>query len=118
MEETTNATPTTDSNAYNAALAKLLGKLKKDMGAKQVRQGYHGTGSQAHSRQMWVRLANGRLLDLWLEAGYVQIGGVIRGTGLGENQRYIRHNGASPAETYAEVLRVLKTIPAPVPAAQ
>jgi hypothetical protein len=118
MEETTSTTPAIDYTAYNATLAKLLGKLKKDLGAKRVRQGYHGTGSQAYSRQMWVRLADDRPVDIWLEWGYVQFGGVIRIALAEESNRVIRYAGCSPAEMYAEILRVLKGAPTPAPAAQ
>lgn len=64
---------------FNAALARKLQGLRRKFGCTQVSQGYKGTGSQAHRRQVWIRhdaLSRGTI-DLWLEADIIRIGGVV-----------------------------------------
>jgi hypothetical protein len=68
-----------DQEAYSAALAKLMAKLKKDIGATAVRQNYKGTGSKKHHRQIWVSLPGHPRggPDVWFENGFVRVGGII-----------------------------------------
>jgi len=67
-----------DPVAFNAAVAKLIGKnLKKDAGASAIRQNYKGTGKQAHRRQLYINIGDAAGVDVWLDSGYVQIGGVL-----------------------------------------
>lgn len=70
-----------DPVGYNTALAKLMQGLKKDKatGVSAVRQGYKGTGGKAYGRQIWVKMpAHERGgPDVWLENGYVKVGGII-----------------------------------------
>jgi len=67
-----------DPVAFNAAVAKLIGKnLKKDAGASAIRQNYKGTGKQAHRRQLYISIGDAASVDVWLDSGYVNIGGVI-----------------------------------------
>ena len=69
---------TDDPVAFNAQVAKLLGKkLKKDAGASAVRQNYKGTGKQAHRRQIYINIGDAAGVDVWLDTGYVKIGGVL-----------------------------------------
>lgn len=85
MEEAEQAVPAEDGkyaadpDAYNSKLAKLLNRLKKDVGAESVRQNYKGTGKQSHRRQLYVRLPFHERggPDVWLDSGFVQVGGVI-----------------------------------------
>jgi len=65
-----------DFNEFNTALAKLMRGLKRDVGAKIIRQGYRGTGSQKARRQIFVRWPDGTPLDIWLDKGSVQMGGI------------------------------------------
>lgn len=70
-----------DPNAYNTALAKLMNtKLKREVSEVDgVRQNYKGTGSKAHRRQLYVKIPTHSRggPDVWLDSGYVRIGGVI-----------------------------------------
>ena len=67
-----------DPVAFNAAVAKLIGKnLKKDAGASAIRQNYKGTGKQAHRRQLYINIGDAASVDVWLDSGYVKIGGVL-----------------------------------------
>jgi hypothetical protein len=67
--------------AYNAQLAKLMGQLKRDKstGVTGVRQGYKGTGSKAHKRQVWAKVPSHERggPDIWLDSGFVKVGGII-----------------------------------------
>lgn len=90
-----------DPNEFNTALAKELKKLKKAVGATKIRQGYRGTGSKKHSRQIWVDVPwSARGIDLWLEDSYIGLGGVIAPFGQGKRVRY---GDKSPQEVYVEV---------------
>jgi len=63
---------------FNTKLARLLQRLKKDIGATSVKQNYRGTGSQKHRRQIWVRcvgLYRG-FTDLWLNSDNLEYAGV------------------------------------------
>jgi len=67
-----------DPVAFNAAVAKLIGKnLKKDAGASSIQQNYKGTGKKAHRRQLYISIGDAASVDVWLDSGYVNIGGVI-----------------------------------------
>lgn len=99
-----------DPNAYNAALAKMMGKLKKDVGATGVNQNYKGTGKQSHRRQVFVRLPDHERggPDVWLDSGHVKVGGVI-GTPKGiPNQR--SYGDDPPEKVYAWIRDTLKAI--------
>lgn len=63
---------------YNAKLARRMRRLKKEAGATTVRQEYRGTGSQAHRRQMWVRMPGlpRGFTDVWLDDAAASLGGV------------------------------------------
>lgn len=67
-----------DYSEINTKIAKLMQNLKVDLGCKAIRQNYRGTGSRAARRQLFVTLPNGRMIDVWLELGSVEIGGVIQ----------------------------------------
>lgn len=70
-----------DPVAYNAQLAKLMQQLKRDksLGVTGVRQGYKGTGSTAHKRQIWAKVPSHERggPDIWLDSGFVKVGGII-----------------------------------------
>lgn len=66
------------ADAFNGKLARKFQGLKKALGATAVRQGYRGTGSKRHRRQIWVRMPGlpaGRT-DLWLDEASCSLGGV------------------------------------------
>lgn len=67
-----------DRNEFNTALAKRMQSLKTDMGAAYVRQGYRGTGSHSHRRQIWVGITPHMSVDMWLEESCVRLGGITR----------------------------------------
>lgn len=92
-------------NEYNTTLAKLLQGLKKDLGATTIRQGYKGTGSKSFKRQIFVRFANDKHIDLWLESNRVECGGVIR-TRFGN----VPHNNRTPTEVYKDIVEVLRPL--------
>ena len=94
-----------DDNAFNAAMAKMMKKLKKDVpGVKSVHQSYKGTGSKKHRRQMWVDFENkDRKIDVWLDTGKIKFGG-IRFTG----KHVVDTAGRDVAEVYREVVSFLK----------
>jgi hypothetical protein len=65
---------------FNADLAKKLKGLKKAIGATSISQGYKGTGSQSHRRQIWVRapgLTCNGVTDIWVDTKEVKLGGVM-----------------------------------------
>lgn len=95
-----------DLDAFNTALAKLCGKLKKDMGAEAVRQNYKGTGKQKFRRQLYVSFKDIPGPDLWLDAGYAKIGGVVFMPFADKTP--IPYAGKTPAEVYAEILKRMK----------
>ena len=68
--------------AYTAAIAKAVGRAKKSLGLKGVRQNYKGTGSNVAARQLFLKpgpeFAGARWSDLWLEKTYFQLGGVMQ----------------------------------------
>lgn len=103
---------TKDEVAYNTALAKLMKRLKKDCGAKSIRQNYKGTGSQKAVRQLWVNFGNGAILDIWLNMGSVMFGGVVarhpEHDGTYPNPRTINHGDRTPEQTYRLVKDTLK----------
>jgi hypothetical protein len=105
-----------DPKAYNAAVARLAQRLKRDVGAENVAQNYKGTGSQAHRRQLWVRYPNptGRGVDVWLDSGFAQIGGVMA-TPAGVTQRRLVYGEQTPEEVYAWMVGQLRQTQAAAP---
>lgn len=96
-----------DHKEHNDALAKLIQKnLKKDLpSVEMIRQGYKGTGSKAHRRQLVIRSTE-TVVDVWLDTGRVQIGGVYT---HGSNPSSAFHVGdRTPEESYAELLLQLR----------
>lgn len=118
METETQQNPTpapltfkADPVAFNAALAKLISGLKRDTdkAVTQIRQGYKGTGSKSYARQIWIRIeGHGRGgPDLWLEKGYVRIGGIIPlHKGIEKPGRV--YGDDSPATVYAWIVETIK----------
>ena len=95
--------------AYNAALAKLMQRLKRDAGASAIVQNYKGTGSQAHRRQLWVHFTSGAVIDLWLESGYLGFGGVVMRSPSSDAPlpKRLAYEG-TPEQMYARVAPMLK----------
>ena len=96
-----------DPGTFNTALAKLIPRLKKDLGAVTIRQGYKGTGAKSHRRQIFVRFANDQSIDIWLDAHVVRLGGVMY-SGFG----HISNVDKTPTEVYAELVTKLRPIAA------
>lgn len=96
--------------AYNAALAKLMQKLKKDVGATAIRQGYKGGGKQSHRRQIWVSMPDHSRggPDVWLDNGYVKIGGVIQVPA--EVPRMRQYGDDTPETVYGWIRDALKAL--------
>jgi hypothetical protein len=101
----------TDWTEYNTKLAKLMQKLKKDVGAGSIRQGYKGTGSQKARRQLWVRWKNEAVIDIWLDMGYVTFGGIVMnrppGSDVTISAKKLPYKD-KPEQTYAEIVKILK----------
>ena len=96
-----------DPIAFNTALSKLLKKLKRDVGATRVWQGYKGTGRQKHRRQIWVDIPwYDRGIDLWLDTTAVRLGGVI--SPFPRPTPSVTYADRSPKQVYAEVLKLFK----------
>ena len=97
-----------DANEFTAKLAKVLQRLKKDLGAEYVNQNYRGTGKRAHRRQLFVRWDGGKTaVDLWLEADRLQIGGVILAP-ASVKVREVLYGDKDPEQVYAAVLAALR----------
>lgn len=98
-------------DTYNAQLAKLMQKLKKDAGAEKIAQNYKGTGSKKHRRQLWVNFKSGAVIDLWLDTGFLQFGGVVRngppGKAKGAPPAAITYGDKTPEEVYTLAARGL-----------
>lgn len=94
---------------FNTVLARLLQGLKRDLGALTVRQGYRGTGRSAHRRQIFVHFSNDRIIDLWLEADNVGMGGVIRPSSQAGQEL---HEGRQPEQVYAALVERLRSFSA------
>lgn len=94
---------------HNDAVAKLIQKnLKRDLPSVViVRQGYKGTGSKSYKRQIFLRTAADMCLDVWLDAGRVQLGGIHRTTNSGSSTAF-RVGDRTPEETYSELLTQLR----------
>jgi hypothetical protein len=101
------AAPLDEYLDFNTKLAKLLQRLKKDAGATVVSQGYRGTGSQAYRRQVFVRFEN-TVVDLWLEAGMIRIGGVLRDRVPPPVRKGVAYENKSPEQVYGELVKLLK----------
>lgn len=100
--------------AYNAQIAKLMAQLKRDknLGVTGVRQGYKGTGSQAHKRQIWVKVPSHERggPDVWLDSGFVKVGGIIDIPKSIPSMK--KYEGESPEAVYkwiADTLKAFKT---------
>ncbi len=108
---TVQAEPT-DWNEYNTKLAKLMQRLKKDAGAKSIKQNYKGKGSQAARRQLWIRFKSGAVIDIWIDMGFVGLGGVVTnrppGSDVTLSTKRIAYEKRTPEQTYAEVVKVIK----------
>lgn len=96
-----------DIKAHNDALAALIKKnLKKDLPSVETqRQGYKGTGSKSHRRQIFLRGRDNRCLDIWLETERVTLGGVVGG---GSGSTSFRIADRTPEESYAELVEQLR----------
>lgn len=93
----------------NVALAKFVSmQIKKAYKGTTHRTGYVGTGSKAHRRQVFVRLPNGNAIDLWFEAGRVELGGVIRNPGV--CRRSVDHGTLSEQQIADAVVEALKVL--------
>jgi hypothetical protein len=100
-----------DPVAFNAALAKLLQRLKKDAGASLIRQNYRGTGSQAFRRQLFTRFTDGTAMDIWLNKNYVNFMSLYNADGRPNNREKpeeIPYGDKTPEQVYAEVVKALK----------
>lgn len=100
-----------DIKTHNDTLAKLIQKnLKKDVpGVYMTRQGYKGTGSKEHRRQIFIRArtlgGEEKCLDIWLETERVTLGGVVGG---GSSSTSFRIADRTPEESYAELVEQLR----------
>jgi hypothetical protein len=100
---------------FNAKLAKLFQKLKKDAAASGVRGGYKGTGSKKYSRQIDIHFKSGAFLDIFLEKGYLQFGGVMMQNSNGERDRResnplprgVAYTNKTAEEVYEEAAKLL-----------
>jgi hypothetical protein len=111
-QELDEQTAAEDINAFNTKLAKLLQRLKKDAGAKSVKQNYKGTGSQKFRRQLWCRFNNGAVIDLWLEKNDLGFGGVVARLPNGQETRRLPalpYGNKTPEQVYAEAVKFLKS---------
>lgn len=101
-----------DILAFNTKLAKLMQGLKKDAGASRIAQNYKGTGSVAYRRQIWIHFKSGAVVDVWLENGYAQIGGVVMNRAPGSQSTLATRTrvpyGESPEWTYRSLAVVLR----------
>lgn len=101
-----------DKVEYNTKLSKLMKGLKKDVGAKSIRQNYRGTGSQKAVRQLWVNFKNGAVLDIWLNMGNVKFGGIVARHPEHDwtypDPRQINHGDRTPEALYREMVAALK----------
>jgi len=95
-----------DPVAFNAKLAKMMAKLKKDAGASAIRQNYKGTGKQSHRRQLYVNIGDAAGVDVWLDSGYVQIGGVLSPPKGFENKKMM--GDMTPEQVYQWLSGTLK----------
>jgi len=100
-----------DWNEFNTKLSKLTKKLRKDAGAKSIRQNYKGTGNQKARRQLWINFKNGAVLDIWLDKGWVQFGGVVARHPAGDeypSPRIVKYEGKTPEQVYEKTKEILK----------
>ena len=106
-----------DANEFNTILAKNLRGLKKHTCASSVRQGYKGTGSQKHKRQISVSWdQHDCSCDVWLLNGCVYFRSHYNSTGGRPNTRQplpgsqdpILALGKTPGDVYGEILAYIK----------
>lgn len=98
--------------AYNAQLAKLMQQLKRDKstGVTGIRQGYKGTGKQAHKRQIWAKMPEHERggPDIWLETGFVKVGGIIDIPKVIPSVK--KYEGESPEAVYRWIADTMKAL--------
>jgi hypothetical protein len=97
-------------DTFNTQLAKLMQKLKKDAGASTIAQNYKGTGSKKHRRQLWVNFKSGAVIDLWLDTGFLQFGGVVANPPPGGTKgrpAAITYGDKTPEQVYDLAARAL-----------
>ena len=99
---------------YNTTLAKLFQRLKKDAGATSVAQNYRGTGTQSYRRQLWVHFQSGAVIDLWLNARDLGLGGVVKNRPPADVEarvelpRVIEYGDKTPQQVYDEAMPLLR----------
>jgi len=92
------------SGEFNKKLAGLLKRLKRDIGATKIRQGYKGTGGRSHRRQIWIDQPDiDRGIDIWLEDSQIKLGGILY-TGAGQ----IPYGDDSPEDVYKKLVSWFK----------
>jgi hypothetical protein len=94
------------SETFTGEVGRALGKLKRFCGVQSIRQNYKGTGTQAARRQLWVRLKDGRAIDVWLDAHSYRLGGV---TTLRVPGCYL-YNDLTPAQVANAIAQLLQRI--------
>jgi len=102
-----------DAIEFNTQLSKELKKLRKDAGAKSIKQNYRGTGKQKFRRQLWVRFKNGAVIDLWLNRDRLGLGGTVKRRADDSKAPQplpgsVPYESKSPAEVYRAVAPLLK----------
>lgn len=85
-----------------AQLGKMLGRLKKDVGATAVRCSCKSARSGVARAQYWITI-NGRGLDVWINATRIEIGTICSTFGRATFARF-----DSNAETYDRLASVIR----------
>jgi len=95
---------------FNTKLAKLMQGLKKGADAETIKGNYKGTGKQAFRRQLWVRFKNGAVIDLWLENGRLEFGGVVARSNSGGQPKPspIPYKDRTPEDVFDLALKAIK----------
>ncbi len=101
-----------DLLAFNTALAKKLKGLKRDVRATKISQSYRGTGGQKHRRQIWVYWGEGGRIDIWVDSGFLNFGGISStlpdGREISVSPREIQYDEKSVDKVYSETVAALK----------
>ena len=97
-----------DADVFNAKLAKLFQKLKKDAKASSIKQSYKGTGSRKHRRQLWINFESEAVIDIWLEQDSVVFGGVVARGGGNLSKTHVAYGDRTPEQVYAEAMPILR----------
>ena len=92
---------------FNTALAKLMKGLKRDVGAKKIKQ--NGSASAAGNRNIWVQLPNRGNVDVWVEDGQTQLFKLLRAGGT-ERGPVIPYGKQTPEQVYKKMVAGLKDI--------